>query len=358
MCMRDSSDGPLLRRSATATPRPASQRQRRAPVPFSVTEEPPRQILVHGQRRRGRPPASESLAECAPDVACRRLEARVRSLVKQLKFQDTFVEAYEAQGWRNASREKLKPSQELAVARRKILQAKRSVRSTLQQLQQLQAQDPRVPYLVELSQDHSDAPVEYERIHCSRCHSTDTTEHNDILLCDAEGCFRAFHQRCQVPEVRTEDIPSGDEPWFCPACLAIFNALKCLNYAFGTTWERVDAVFPDLPSEDEADSAATDDTAQAEDAEDEDDEDFVGDDGSNSDDDSENDRVTEQQDDEVSDDELQYLQSEQVIIDPTRYSTCTFGGEEDLQITDTCDLSQQAHNAVATGTSSVAILRV
>ncbi|KAJ0390738.1 hypothetical protein P43SY_010438 [Pythium insidiosum] len=298
--------------AAPATQRPTGQRQRRVPVPFSPADEPPRPSHASGQRRRGRPPASESQAECPPDVACRRLEARIRSLVKQLKFHDTFVEAYEAQGWRNASREKLKPSQELAVARRKILLAKRSVRAALKRLQELQALDPRVPYLVELSQDSSEAPVEFERICCSRCNSTDTTEHNDILLCDAEGCFRAFHQRCQIPEVRTEDIPSGDEPWFCPACLALFNALKCLNYAFGTTWEHVDAVFPELPPDNEGDSATTDDPAQAQDAEDEDDEDFsVKDDGSASDNESDSDGVNEQPDDGISEDELQYLQSEQ-----------------------------------------------
>jgi hypothetical protein len=286
----------------------------------------------------------------APDERCRRLEARVRSYVKQLRYLQTFLEAYEAEGWRRASREKLKPSKELATARRKMAKAKRNVVDALHEMDELRQRDPPIPYLVEMEtqQPMADPPVEEgeapqaDRIYCSRCSSTVTADDNDILLCDSEGCFRAFHQQCQVPVVTTESIPQGDEQWFCGSCLAIFNALKAINYACDTTHEKIGDVFPELPQEEEAllvdgdydastaeGTAEEDEIGQAEDEEEEDDEDFVvdearahgdpsddsSDSGEESGDTSADDGVLES---DVSEDELKHLHKDDVI-DSTRY---------------------------------------
>lgn len=149
-----------------------------------------------------------------------------------------FVEAYEAEGWRRASREKIKPSKELEAANAQILARKRVVVETLYVLQEEYKNEPPLAFLVTSGQ--GDIPS--DQIICSRCNCTDTVEDNDILLCDNLGCQRAYHQQCQSPIVLTEAIPQGDELWYCQICLATFNSLKIINSAFGTMYETIEEV--------------------------------------------------------------------------------------------------------------------
>lgn len=258
----------------------------------------------------------------------RRLEGRIRGHVKQMKYYEAFLEAYEAEGWRRASMEKIKPTRELLIARTKLLKAKRGILTTLQELDVMKQKDPQISYLKELEEMPNDetCSIDSHKILCSRCASTITTEDNDILLCDYEGCYRAYHQRCQVIVVPTEEIPEGDEPWYCLACLAIFNSLKCINYAFGTTYESITDVFSNLVCEEEAGAVLP--TSKEEgiymsvknvvDAEnDDDDEDFDGDSGSSSDND-DDDVDLGSSEEEISDDELCHLTRDDVI-DLNRY---------------------------------------
>jgi hypothetical protein len=158
---------------------------------------------------------------------------------RRLRYPLAFIDAYEAEGWRKASREKIKPSKELENARRKILRGKRVLVDSLRDLQALNAGDEQLLHLTGPGPVVSVAP---EDIYCSRCRSTETREDNDILLCDNFGCHRAYHQQCQSPPVETSKIPDGDELWYCEVCLAIFNCLKVINSAFSTTYESVNQV--------------------------------------------------------------------------------------------------------------------
>lgn len=204
------------------------------------------------------------MSELAADEQCHRLAARVRSQITQLRYLYTFVEAYEAEGWRHASREKLKPSHELQAARRKIRHIKQLVVRLLQEIASLRDRDASIPYLVELEAQSDDGNDEggcpsdsdtsnrhAQHIYCSRCSLSHTTEENDILLCDNEGCCRAFHQQCQVPVVKTEDIPEGEDPWYCTSCESLYTALKAINNACDTEYETVGEVFPELNDEDD-----------------------------------------------------------------------------------------------------------
>lgn len=136
----------------------------------------------------------------------------------------------------------------------------------------MNANEPQVPLL-----------AKFEEVHCSRCGSTDTEADNDILLCDSVGCHRAYHQKCQTPIVLTVNIPAGEEPWFCEVCLAVFECLKSINSVFGTTYESVDDLFPELaaaeqqPTTDASSAAQSGEESGAApaDNDDDDDEDFV-----------------------------------------------------------------------------------
>lgn len=237
-----------------------------------------------------------------------------------MRYPLAFVEAYEAQGWRNASRDKLKPNKELETAHRKIATGKQALIDGLRELLGLKANEPQVPAL-----------AAFEDVHCSRCGSTDVEPGNDILLCDSIGCHRAYHQHCQTPIVVT--IPAGEEPWFCEVCLAVFECLKVINSVFGAAYETVDGLFPELDMEEQ--QAATDASsvvpsgdenpesgkASAEEEEDEeDDEDFVcnedeEDEGDSSDGQEDGDNDGEEVAVEVpeSAEDLKYLTSDDVI---------------------------------------------
>ena len=43
--------------------------------------------------------------------------------------------------------------------------------------------------------DDNDDDVDVEDVGCSVCSSLESTEENDILLCDRKGCYRAYHMR-------------------------------------------------------------------------------------------------------------------------------------------------------------------
>jgi hypothetical protein len=69
------------------------------------------------------------------------------------------------------------------------------------------------PAGVRMGEDEYDSDgIEAEKIACCVCGGFDCEgEGNDILLCDAKGCNRAFHQRCLVP-VPTAEVPPPAQP--------------------------------------------------------------------------------------------------------------------------------------------------
>ena len=54
-----------------------------------------------------------------------------------------------------------------------------------------------------------------DEVACEACGVDTWFEGNWLLLCDADGCERAYHTLC-LPAPHFSEIPDGD--WFCPAC--------------------------------------------------------------------------------------------------------------------------------------------
>ncbi|KAE9013823.1 hypothetical protein PF001_g8702 [Phytophthora fragariae] len=280
---------PASVRRPTIKTQPREQRERRAPAAFSPVADTPRK----SRKPKELSPEADGDAPPAPATPVRpehkRLENKIKSQAHRLRYPLAFVEAYEAEGWRKSSRDKLKPNKELETEHRKIAKGQRALIDGLHELKALHANEPQVPPL-----------AKFEEVHCSRCGSTDTEPDNDILLCDSVGCHRAYHQKCQTPIVLTAKIPAGDEPWFCEVCLAVFECLKSINSVFGATYESVDDLFPELvgaeqqPTTDASSAAQSGEesgTAPVDDDDDdeEDGEDFVCNDEDDNDEDEESD---------------------------------------------------------------------
>ena len=81
-----------------------------------------------------------------------------------------------------------------------------------------------------------DDELSIDNLTCVQCNLAVSSDDNDLLMCDGEGCFRCFHQKCIYPEV-DEDELHEDVDWFCPYCSALG---KWIHYAqveyLGDVW--------------------------------------------------------------------------------------------------------------------------
>ncbi|KAG8376385.1 hypothetical protein BUALT_Bualt09G0058000 [Buddleja alternifolia] len=177
-----------------------------------------------------------------------RLQRRTRYLLIKVKLEQNLIDAYSTEGWKGQSREKIKPEKELQRAKKQILNCKLGIREAIHQLDLLSS--------VGRINDSAVAPdgsVHHEHIICAKCEAREALPDNDIILCDGT-CNRAFHQKCLDPPLSTENIPQGDEGWFCKFCKKKMEILEATNAHLGTqfpmdsNWQdvfKVEAALPD-----------------------------------------------------------------------------------------------------------------
>ena len=101
--------------------------------------------------------------------------------------------------------------------------------------------------------DDDDSGITLDDLQCCICTIGDSTDENDVLLCDGQGCYRAFHMKCIYPEVTPDQLDHED--WFCPLCSAITNFIQHVqimcngeddddDHGSEESWEHVHDVFP------------------------------------------------------------------------------------------------------------------
>ncbi|XP_073220759.1 pathogenesis-related homeodomain protein isoform X2 [Cicer arietinum] len=177
-----------------------------------------------------------------------RLQRRTRNLLIRMKLEQNLIDAYSGEGWKGQSREKIRPEMELQRAKKQILKCKLSIRDAIRQLDSLSSVGS-----IEGSVIANDGSVYHEHIFCANCKMREAFPDNDIILCDG-SCNRAFHQKCLDPPLDTENIPPGDQGWFCKFCECKIEILEATNAHLGTrfsldsTWQDVfkeEAAIPD-----------------------------------------------------------------------------------------------------------------
>lgn len=63
--------------------------------------------------------------------------------------------------------------------------------------------------------------VSLDDLKCTCCNEGHASHENDLLLCDGENCYRAFHMHCLEPKLTPEELASDEnDNWFCPFCSA------------------------------------------------------------------------------------------------------------------------------------------
>lgn len=177
-----------------------------------------------------------------------RLQRRTRYLLIKIKLEQNLIDAYSGEGWKGQSREKIKPEKELQRAENQILKCKLGIRDAIRQLHSLSSVGSIADSVID-----PDGSVYHEHIFCAKCKLNEAFPDNDIVLCDGT-CNAAFHQKCLDPPLDTENIPRGDQGWFCKFCECKMEILEVVNAHLGTcfsmdsTWQDVfkeEAAFPD-----------------------------------------------------------------------------------------------------------------
>uniref|UniRef100_A0A2P2JCF9 Uncharacterized protein MANES_14G158300 n=3 Tax=Rhizophora mucronata TaxID=61149 RepID=A0A2P2JCF9_RHIMU len=174
-----------------------------------------------------------------------RLKRRTRYLLIRIKLEQNLIDAYSGEGWKGQSREKIKPEKELIRANKQILKCKLGLRDAIHQLDNLS----RVG-CIEDSVIAPDGSVSHEHIFCAKCKSNEVFPDNDIILCDGT-CNCAFHQKCLDPPLDTENIPPGDQGWFCTFCECRMEIIESINAHLGTDFS-VDSNWQDIFQEEAA----------------------------------------------------------------------------------------------------------
>ena len=111
--------------------------------------------------------------------------------------------------------------------------------------------------------NYDDDMISLDDLQCCICFRGDATDENDVLLCDGQGCFRAYHMNCVSPHVSLQQVEE-EENWFCPICTAIAKLLANVQSEYtgdewrgeededGATirsWDQANDVFPEAEKE-------------------------------------------------------------------------------------------------------------
>lgn len=205
---------------------------------------PPEKLKQRRKRKRKRKQTNNKIEV---DEASK-LQKRTRYLLIKMRIEQNLLDAYSTEGWKGQSREKIKPERELQRAKKQILKCKLGIRDALRQLDFLSSEG-----CIDESVIAPDGSVHHDNIHCAKCKLREAFPDNDIILCDGT-CNCAFHQMCIDPPLLTENIPPGDQGWFCKYCICKTEIIDAMNAHLGTSypndsnWQeifKIEATLPD-----------------------------------------------------------------------------------------------------------------
>ena len=162
------------------------------------------------------------------------------------------------------SREKLRPTAEIAKARAKVFHAKLRVRELFKDLEypEPHANAKKIARKPAIDADgeatavdayDSDSGIDAEDIYCTICGEGDADDDDDILLCDG-FCEGAYHMSCMDPPVTARELAQTheDDDWMCRVCDARVDAFYALNAIVDTHVDAATATWRDVFPEEAA----------------------------------------------------------------------------------------------------------
>lgn len=165
---------------------------------------------------------------------------RMKGQMSRFRQEQALIMAYDADGWNGASREKVKPHTEIARARLSIAKCLETIRDCIRICDEAGG-DKSIP----LECFDEEGELDADSIFCGKCLTSDSTDDNDIILCDGV-CDRAYHMKCVFPPLDVSVLEdTSDEGWLCPACDRKIDMIDEINDEFGTdydyeeSWEKI-----------------------------------------------------------------------------------------------------------------------
>ena len=173
-------------------------------------------------------------------------ERRVDGQIAKARSAAFFIETYAMDANRGSKR--VQPKQELAKAKATLKAARSEIRNVLEEVaglhseirwgteKELTEEDRNadlVPDEAKIREEDQNLPgINVEEVACSICGQYESTDDNDIIMCDRTNCFRAFHVKCCEPVMTAEMLGGPDEDWFCHQCSTIDNIVEKVNEYF------------------------------------------------------------------------------------------------------------------------------
>lgn len=187
---------------------------------------------------KGPTPYNQKYAKC---------EAKIQLLANRIQRRDYELKVYEWSSY-TSNEEQIKASSA-------ILKDQSEIRAIMTRLVDMNSDGPRWDHL----EEDSNGQIDLEAVSCTRCGKVDTTDDNDILLCDKSGCFRAYHQYCMDPPLSSKRLQSEvGEDWFCHQCTCYIKCVGLLEDICGGDFDTCDSIFPQCASEEAIDLALKD----------------------------------------------------------------------------------------------------
>jgi len=185
---------------------------------------------------------------------------RIKDALGTIRQNQAYLDAYEGGGWGGHGWNKIKPESELRSSRARIRKGKHRMREIVLSLKGL------YPGESVAEEEYDSDGIEAEKIACCVCKGYDCEgEGNDILLCDAKGCDRAYHQQCITPPPTAEDLGGPEDDWFCQTCDCRLDLLDLINDEFGTKYVDDADLFPEADVAESDDQGGRDETDSSDD---------------------------------------------------------------------------------------------
>jgi len=228
---------------ATAEP---TRKSGRAPQPRQVFAKTSYREERAAEKKRKAKPRGPS-RPAPPRSAWENYEWRVDGQISKAKSAAFFIETYAMDANRGSKR--VQPKQELAKAKATLKAARAEIRGVLAEVAGLHS-ETRWGTETDLKDQDRDAAlvpdpdfydeegpgINVEEVACSICGQFESTDDNDIVMCDRTNCFRAFHVKCCAPHMTPETLGGPDDDWFCHQCCTIDNIVEKVNEYFDKQW--------------------------------------------------------------------------------------------------------------------------
>jgi hypothetical protein len=163
--------------------------------------------------------------------ACRRT---ISLQLSKIQYNSLLLDAYTVNNPQKARL--VQPQQELQKASERVTQSKKKIVFALQTLEASCSEHTRYPQL--------SGSFDVMNVFCSACGKAETAD-NDIIYCDRQNCNRAYHQKCLDVPLATEDIPAGEEDFFCDTCNCLLDCIDHINEVCETNYTTMSDLFPE-----------------------------------------------------------------------------------------------------------------